>query len=59
MLVTAKGSLREMGSSLSSQVNRVWLVGRSAIDFPLFSGERCHGYMDKSRGIKPELNGPG
>lgn len=60
VLVAAKGRLREIGSSLSSQVNRVWCVGRSLIDFfPLFSREHCHSYMDKSRGIKTELNGPG
>lgn len=59
VLVAAKGRLKEMCSSLSSQVNRVWLVGRSGIDFSLFSREHCHSYMDKSRGIKTELNGPG
>lgn len=60
VLVAAKGRLSEICSSLSSQVNRVWFVGRSVIDFfPLFSREHCHSYTDKSQGIKTALNGPG
>lgn len=60
----AKGRLREMCSSLSSQVNRVWFVGRSVIDFfffLLFSREHCLSHMDESQGEKKktELNGPG
>lgn len=57
-VVTARGD-GEICASLSSQVDRVWLVGRSVIDVPVLSRERCHSYMDKSREIKTELNGPG